>query len=190
MFAGHFGLAAAVKAKAPEVPLWALMIGTQLLDVAFVPLLLTGVETIEETDGGGYGGMIIHADYTHSLLGAIMIALLAGWLGRKFWGTRAGIALGGIVFSHWLLDLLMHREDMPLLPGNLGDLPLLGLGAWEFKGISVLLEVALLAVGFTMYMYSTLKRTERSKRGAAYLASGAMGVLLVFSLATDVFGLF
>jgi hypothetical protein len=56
MFAGHFGLAAAVKAKAPEVPLWALMVGTQLLDLAFMPLLLSGIETMDQTShGSGYG---------------------------------------------------------------------------------------------------------------------------------------
>ncbi len=86
MFAGHFGLVTAVKAKAPKVPLWALMLSTQLLDVIFVPLLLSGAETLEPVAGEGYGGSLIHADYTHSLAGALLLAFVAGWGTGKLWG--------------------------------------------------------------------------------------------------------
>lgn len=190
MFAGHFGLAAGIKAKAPEVPLWALMLGTQLLDVVFVPLLLTGVETMDEEHGNGYGELIIHAEYSHSLLGAIILSLLAGLLARKKWGKRAGGIIGAVVFSHWILDLVVHRADMPILPGNLGDLPLLGLGAWKFESLAIGLELLLLIVGFTMYSRALLSRTSDKKKSSAILASAVMGFLLVFSLITDVYGLF
>ena len=64
MIAGHFGFAAAVKSRERQVPLWALMLATQWLDVVFVPLLLLGVETLTPVPGtrGGYGEVIIHAD--------------------------------------------------------------------------------------------------------------------------------
>jgi membrane-bound metal-dependent hydrolase YbcI (DUF457 family) len=94
--------------------------------VIFVPLLLSGAETIEPIDGRGYGKMIIHADYTHSLIGALLLALLAGWLAKRLWGRRGGIVISSMVFSHWLLDLLVHRADLPILPGNPGNLLLLG----------------------------------------------------------------
>src|SRR5690242_6738588 len=118
MIAGHFGLAAGVKSQEPEVPLWALMLSTQLLDVLFVPLFLTGVETIQPVPGvPSYGGSIIHADYTHSLAGALGISLGAGLIANRFWGRRAGLVIGGVAFSHWMLDLLVHRADLPILPG-------------------------------------------------------------------------
>ncbi|OFD71090.1 hypothetical protein BWGOE8_50310 [Bacillus mycoides] len=60
MFAGHFGLAAVVKTKSPKLPLWALMLSTQLLDVIFLPLYVLGVETIEPINSNGYGEAIIH----------------------------------------------------------------------------------------------------------------------------------
>jgi membrane-bound metal-dependent hydrolase YbcI (DUF457 family) len=113
MFAGHFGLAAAAKAKTAEVPLWALMLGTQLLDVMFVPLYLANVETIVPV-GQGYGESLIHADYTHSLVGALVIAMLAGLVAARFWGRRGGFMLAAVVFSHWVLDLLVHRADLPV----------------------------------------------------------------------------
>ncbi|RKP54370.1 permease [Cohnella endophytica] len=192
MFAGHFGLAAGVRAKAPEVPLWALMLGTQLLDVAFVPLLLTGKETIDDSQHGtGYGKLIIHADYTHSLLGALVISILAGLVARKLWGARASLILAAVVFSHWILDLVVHRADLPLLPGNWGDLPLLGFGAWKFEGLSIGLELLILVIGFAMYFLSALKKSEDTqRRKAATLSSAVLGILLAFSLVTDITSLF
>ncbi|MCD9020364.1 permease [Cohnella silvisoli] len=191
MFAGHFGLAAGVRAKAPEVPLWALMLATQLLDVAFVPLLLTGAETMDDKGGSGYGELVIHADYSHSLLGALIIAFLAGLLAKRIWGGKAGRIIGAVVFSHWILDLVVHRADMPLLPGNLGDLPLLGFGAWRFEGASIALELILLAAGFVMYARSVLRKSSDGRgMNAAILSSAVLGTLLLFSLVTDVAGLF
>jgi hypothetical protein len=92
MIAGHFGLAAAVKGREPQVPLWSLMLATVWLDIVFVPLLILGVETIAVAEGeaAGYGHAIIHADYTHSLLGALLLSALFGWMSARHWGRRAG----------------------------------------------------------------------------------------------------
>lgn len=188
MFAGHFGLAAGVKAKTTKVPLWAIMLGTQLLDVAFVPLLLSGTETMEGE--GGYGSLIIHADYSHSLLGALIISLLAGLVARRPWGVQGGRVIAAVVFSHWILDLIVHRADMPILPGNLGQFPLLGLGLWKFSAFSAILEFLLIAIGFVMYLRSALKRVEGRSKTTAIVSSTVLGIVLVFSLITDVFSLF
>ena len=78
--AGPFGLAAAVKSKQLRLPLWSLMLATQLLDILFVPLLVLGVESIGVRPGkalgpASYDAALIHADYTHSLVGALNIAI-------------------------------------------------------------------------------------------------------------------
>ena len=127
MIAGHFGLAAAVKAGRPAIPVWTLMLATAWLDVVFVPLYLSGVETI---DGTGYGGGVIHADYTHSLVGALVLAALFGAVAAWRLGREAGLILGAVVFSHWLLDLVVHRADLPILPGNADELPTFGFGLY------------------------------------------------------------
>ncbi|QBD76343.1 permease [Ktedonosporobacter rubrisoli] len=195
MFAGHFGLAAAVKAKQPEVPLWALMLSTQLLDVIFVPLVLTGVESIDPIGKGGYGEAIIHANYTHSLVGALLIAGCAGLISWRLWGRKGGLLIAGMVFSHWLLDLLVHRSDMPILPGNLGHLPLLGFGLWGSRPISIALEGILIVVGGILYFSSALARArEHSTKlptnlKRALLAGSVMSLLLLLSLVTDVMGI-
>ncbi|OXM85078.1 metal-dependent hydrolase [Paenibacillus rigui] len=195
MFAGHFGLAAIVKAKRPEVPLWALMLSTQLLDVVFVPLYLSGIETIEPVAGDGYGEAVIHADYTHSLLGALVLAAVAGWIASRWQGKRIGSVIGAVVFSHWLLDLLVHRSDLPLLPGNLGQWPLLGFELWKYPVVSIGLEVALIALGAIFYFRNVLQRAgsadghRRSRAKTWALTSGiVMTGLLVLSLVTDVLG--
>ena len=140
MIAGHFGLAAAVKAREPSTPLWAMMLATAWLDVVFVPLFLTHVETVEPAPGAtaSYGGGIIHADYTHSLVGAVVLSAILGAAGWAIWNRRVGIVLGLVAFSHWILDLVVHRMDLPILPGNALDLPRLGFGLWQLPDVSAL----------------------------------------------------
>jgi hypothetical protein len=152
VIAGHFGAAAAVKAYQPRVPLWALMLATVWLDVLFVPLFAAGVETLDDSPGGGYGGSLIHAEHTHSLLGALLLSGLFGLVAARFWGRRAGIVLAATAFSHWVLDLLVHRPDLPLLPGNAGDLPLLGIGLWKVPAAVITLEFLLVIGGGLLYL--------------------------------------
>lgn len=154
MIAGHFGVAAAVKGKAPSVPLWLLMLACQWLDVVFVVLLAAGVEGLTPIPGsrpGAYGGAIIHADWTHSLVGALALsACFAAITGLRY-GRRSAIILGLVSFSHWILDVPMHRGDMPILPGDAGHLPRLGLGLWNHPVASAVLELALVVVGALLY---------------------------------------
>ena len=93
MVTGHFGLAAGVKSKEQFVPLWALMLATVWLDVLFIPLFAAGAETIDDAPGtdGGYGDVIIHADYTHSLVGAAIIAFVTGWVATRWWASEADV---------------------------------------------------------------------------------------------------
>src|SRR6266436_5076544 len=148
MIAGHFGFAALVKSRARQVPLWALMLATVWLDIVFVPLFLAGIETLKPVPGlrGGYGENIIHADYTHSLVGALVLSAIFGIAFAASWGRHCGLWLGLVSFSHWLLDLVVHRHDMPLLPGNLGRLPRFGFGLWQMRTGSVLAELGSIGV--------------------------------------------
>ena len=212
MFAGHFGLAAGVKAldstvlskrratgtaqsapSRPDVPLWALMLSTQLLDVMFVFMVIAGVESFG--GGAGYGQGWIHAYYTHSLTGALLLATGAGLLSARWWGRQGGLIIAATVFSHWLLDLLVHRPDLPILPGNLGGFPLLGFGLWNMPAVSIAIEALLVIGGAALYFASVLARargtaTNRAgERGSALVAGGVMSVLLVLSLATSVLGI-
>jgi len=153
VIAGHFGFAAGVKASQRQVPLWSLMLATAWLDVVFVPLYASGVETIESAPDAapGYGAAIIHADYTHSLLGAIVLSAIFGAVFAWFWGQRTGIVLGLVSFSHWVLDLIVHRPDLPLLPPAIADSPRLGFGLWRLPTASMVIELAIVLFGSFLY---------------------------------------
>jgi len=190
--AGHFGLAAAVKAKQPQVPLWSLMLATAWLDVLFVPLYIAGIERIEPapgTGGTGYGEGVIYADYTHSLVGALALGLLFGLIAAVPWGRRTGVVLGAVVFSHWVLDLLVHRGDMPILPGNFGDLPRLGFGLWQIPLAAAATELALVAIGAVLYGRAAARRAGPAAGGRSRLAAGATFAVGVLVLGLSVLGL-
>ncbi len=180
MIAGHFGFAAAVKSKATSTPLWALMLACQWLDVVFVPLLLAGVERFGAVPGtreGAYGGALIYADYTHSLVGALVLSAVFGGLAALRYGKQSGAVLALVSMSHWVLDLFMHRADMPILPGNAGDLPRLGLGLWRFPAASAALELALVVGGGALYWQAA--RRVAGRDGPLVTRANLCGALVI-----------
>ncbi len=202
MLAGHFGLAAAVKSRQPQLPLWSLMLASQLIDVLFLGTYALGIETYAPVPGtsGGYGNLIIIADYTHSLAGSLILSVLAAIVTWIFWGRRNGIIIGAMVFSHWVLDLLVHRGDMAILPGNAGDLPRLGFGLWQWPWVSAAIELGICLAGAYLYYHASARtaiQAERRREKAgeppagyrqnALVASIVLTVSLVGTLVGDVF---
>ena len=152
MIAGHFGFAALVKSRERQAPLWALMLATVWLDIVFVPLFVAGVETVAYVGRpGGYGAGIIHADYTHSLIGAIALSVVFGLAFGWRWGSRTAIVLGLVSFSHWVLDLLVHRADMPLFPGHDLNQFRFGIGLWRYAWTAASMELLLVVMGAWLY---------------------------------------
>jgi len=192
VIAGHFGLAAVVKSRERTVPLWALMLATAFLDVVFVPLYLAGIERIIPVPGtrGGYGEGIIHADYTHSLVGAVALAAAFGLVAAIPWGRRVGAVLGAVVFSHWLLDLVVHRMDLAILPGAAGGLPRLGFGLWEVPVAAAAVELALVVAGAYLYWRAALRTAPEPGRparpGRAHLVAACLLLAGIVTLALDV----
>jgi hypothetical protein len=194
MVAGHFGLAAGIKAREPAVPLWALMLATQWLDVVFVPLFVAKIETIEVLGGGkpGYGNGIIHADYTHSLVGAIVLAIVFALPAGLRWGRRAAVVLGAVVFSHWLIDLFVHLHDMPLLPGAPPGTPVFGFGLWRWPAVTAVAELALVLWGGLTYLRAAVgvaRTHDPAKLRRARAAGATVIVAGLVTLALNVAGL-
>jgi hypothetical protein len=193
MIAGHFGFAAIVKAREPAAPLWALMLATVWLDIVFIPLFLTGIETMTPVmpPHSGYGGSIIHADFTHSILGAVVLSVILGFAAGRLWGNRVGTVIGLVSASHWLLDLIVHRADMPILPGNVGGFPTLGLGLWRFPGPSIAVELALVILGAILYWRSAARVAKEAKRGhlSANMAALLIALCGAFVLTLDATGI-
>ena len=184
MIAGHFGFAAAVKSRETATPLWALMFACVWLDIVFVPLFVAGVETVQKAGDahGGYGALIIHADYTHSFVGMALLSAVLGGFAGLFWGRRSGIVIGLVAASHWLLDLFVHRADLPILPANIGNLPTFGFGLWRYPDGSAVIELALVLGGAWLYWRAAKRVVAAAGRGGRAAAISA-ALIAIFGLA-------
>jgi len=196
MVAGHFGLAAGIKKIAPRLPLWSLLLATFFLDVVFIFFAAGGMEKIIPVDPANpnaYGGSLIEAHYTHSLVGALLISAIAGLFAGWRWGKRGGYVIAGVVFSHWILDLIVHRPDLPILPGNFGDLPLLGFGLWQYPTVSAIVELALV-IGGTWFYYRAAKQAadasrDQKQQRRAMTSTVGVAVLLLLLLTSNILGM-
>jgi hypothetical protein len=185
MIAGHFGFAAMVKARERSAPLWMLMLASVWLDIVFVPLFVAGIETIQPVQGRlGYGSSLIHADYTHSIIGMLVLSAALGAIAWPKWGRRSAIVIGLVAVSHWALDLIVHRPDMPILPANALQLPLLGFGLWQMPTASAALELTLVLAGAWLYWRAARAVCLKAQRGMRLavivtLLIAASGILIL-----------
>jgi hypothetical protein len=178
MIAGHFGFAAIVKSREKSAPLWALMLATVWLDVVFMPLFLVHRETVQPIHPG-YGGLIIHADDTHSIVGMLALSAALGAMFLPRLGRRVALVIALVSASHWVLDLVVHRADMPVLPGNVGNLPYLGFGLWNHPLAAACVEFVLVAVGAILYWRAALEVWAKAGRNGR-LASLSAAMIATF----------
>jgi len=149
MFVGHYGVSLAAKRVAPTIPLWALFMAVQLLDVLWAPFILLGIEKVRIVPGITASNPLdlYYMPYTHSLLSALLWSAAALIVYRLFatWGPvgRAAFVVALAVFSHWILDFLVHRPDLPLYDNTAK----VGLGLWNVPAVAFALEAALLFGG-------------------------------------------
>jgi len=158
MFIGHFAVALAAKKAAPKVSLGTLILSAQWVDLLWPIFLLLGLEHVRIDPGNTAVTPLDFYDYpiTHSLAGAL------GWsaaLGLAYFAVRRTARGAGIVaaavFSHWILDALTHRPDLPLYPGST---TLVGIGLWNSLRGTVAVELAMFAIGIVLYLRSTQAR--------------------------------
>ncbi len=156
MFIGHFGLGLASK-KINQLPSLAVMfMAVQFLDLLWPIFCLTGIETFQIEAGNTKLTPLnfSHYPYSHSLLMAIFWGTVFGVFYYFFTKNRSGsVLLGLLVISHWLLDLFVHRPDLPITPFSEFKV---GLGLWNFPVIEILIEFGLFFSGTLLY-YNTVK---------------------------------
>ena len=165
MFIGHFAVAMAAKRAAPRASLGWLFLACQLPDLIWPVLLLAGIEraSIEPGNTAFTPLAFDHYPWSHSLLlVAIWGGLLAALYRSRGGLRRESFVLAALVVSHWLLDWITHRPDLPLVPGT-G--PRLGLGLWNSVVATLVVESVLFAVGVWIYSRATAPR-DRTGRWA------------------------
>lgn len=182
MFLGHFAVGFAAKRLAPRTSLGTLFLAAQFIDLLWPVFVLLGIERVRIAPGITTVVPLDfeHYPWSHSLLAVAVWALLFAavyFFLRRDW--RASLALGLAVLSHWLLDFLTHRPDLPLMPGG----ERVGLGLWNSLAGTLVVELSLFAVGVWLYLRATKPRDATGR-----WALVALIIFLVIIYAGNVFG--
>ena len=171
MFIGHFGVGFGAKPLAPRVSLGTLFIAAQFVDLLWPTLLLVGVERVRIDPEATVVTPLAFEFYpvSHSLLATLGWGLAIGFgyvLLRK---DRTGaLVLGGLVVSHWALDAIVHRPDLPLMPGGTTEV---GFHAWASLPLTLAFEVPLFLLGVWLYARATTPLSASGRWGFTALVT-------------------
>jgi len=177
VFIGHFAVGYASKKWAPDVSLAVLLAAPLLADILWPAFLLLDIEHVRITPGWTAVNALDLHDYpwSHSMLTLLAWGVLFGALVARAAGRRAGLVVFLGVLSHWLLDWVTHKYDMPLWPGG----PESGLYLWRSRAATWVVELALYAAGVWVWLRSTRARNRKGAVGAWVF----IVLMLVFYLA-------
>jgi FtsH-binding integral membrane protein len=185
MFIGHYALGLAAKRLVPRTSLGTLFAAPTLADLLWPIFLLLGWEHSHVVAGPNPFLTLWLDDipYSHSLFTLIVWGAVFGYLywsrhSRRRGDMRAATVIALLVVSHWVLDFVTHRPDMPLYPGGPG----LGLGLWNSPTATVIVEGLMLLVGVAMYT-----RVTRARDGIGRWGFWALITLLVLSYVSALF---
>ena len=181
MFIGHYALALAAKRAAPRASLGALFAATSFADLLWPLFLLLGWERAHIVPGPN-PFLTLWLDsmpISHSLVTLIGWGALFGFAYRTLTGDgRGGVIIALLVVSHWVLDFVTHRPDMPLYPGGRG----LGLGLWNSVSGTVVTESVMFAAGLWLYAAGT-----RARDGVGRYGFWALIAVLLLSYGASLF---
>jgi len=152
----HLAVAFAAKPLTPKAPLWTLLVVSEAIDLLCFGFFAIGIEHAGITHTDLTHGVRIVTDglfpWSHGLFMSVVWSLLAAGIAYLVWRDRQVSAIMGlVVFSHWVLDFIVHLPDLPLF---LDGSPKVGLGVWgSGPGLisSGILEIGLLLGGIMVY---------------------------------------
>jgi hypothetical protein len=155
MFVGHYGVSFAAKRVNGAIPLWVLFLAVQWLDVVWAPLVLLGIEKVRIVPGFTATNPLdlYYMPYTHSLIAALSWSVA----GTAFYqlltrtGWRTSRLIGLAIFSHWVLDFVVHAPDLPLYDNAMK----VGLGLWNRPALAFGLEATVLLLALLLYLQAT-----------------------------------
>ena len=182
MFLGHFGLAMGAKRWGAGVSLGILIFSTQWADLLWPLLVLGGIERVAIEPGITTVTPLDFVNYpwSHSLLMGLVWGVVIGGL-YYAWkrNPRGALLVGALVPSHWLLDLVVHRPDLPIWPGG----PEVGFGLWNSLLGTLVIEFGIFIAGAWLYVAFTGANDRVGKWGTYGLV-----VLLVLVYLGSTFG--
>lgn len=189
MFIGHYGIAFALKRYVPKTSLGILFICAQLVDILFFLFVPLGIEHLRIIPGFTEASPFDLYDYplTHSLLGAlawtIVVYLIVRFIPLRSsidssYRQRTALVLSALVFSHFLLDIIVHTPDLLLVPGF--DLAI-GLGLWNSIIVTIAVELAVLLVGCWIYLASTSSDSTPVGKFGMYVFIFALVIITILN---------
>jgi membrane-bound metal-dependent hydrolase YbcI (DUF457 family) len=179
MFIGHIALALAAKRATPRVSLAMLLIAAQWADILWPVLVAVGIEQVRIEPGNTAFTPLnfVSYPYSHSLATLALWGMVIGAAYRGIAGGRRTFwVLCALVVSHWVLDYVTHRPDMPLYPGS----SKYGLGLWNSVPATMTIEAAMYGAGLLIYLRSTRPRDGIGRW--AFLALAAL-LLVIYGFA-------
>ncbi len=184
MFVGHLAVGLVAKRIEPKLSLGTGVLAAMLVDLLWAIFLIAGIEHVHFKPGMGAGNYFDAYDIamSHSLLmGAVWAALFAAayFLRRHY--PRGAWILFAAVLSHWFLDFVSHRPDMPLAPGVHRYF---GLGLWNSIPATLIVEGGFWLVAIVLYI-----RATRPKNRAGVYAFWSVVALLTLAWYNNIAGL-
>jgi hypothetical protein len=155
MFAGHVGAALAIGRAERRVNVGVFIAAALLLDVVLWLLVLLGWESaVIPHDFARTHQAKFEFPYSHGLLASLVWSAMAaagfiGYARRQAARSRAAALVAAAVFSHWLLDALVHQPELPL--AGAGS-PLFGLGLWQSLPQALAVEAAIVLAGLVLFV--------------------------------------
>jgi hypothetical protein len=175
MFIGHYAVGLASKKLAPRASLGVLIAAPILLDLLWPIFLLLGWEHVSIEPNTNPFLRLAFDSYpiSHGLAAVLGWATLFAALYYGFTRYAAGaIVIWTGVISHWVMDYVVHRPDLPLYAGGTR---LVGLGLWNHRWAAIAVEAILFAAGIWIY----LRQTKAKDRIGVYAFWGFVGFLLL-----------
>lgn len=183
MFIGHFGVGLAAKKIESKPSLGTYFFASQFIDLLWPFFLILGIEEVRVAPGISEFTPLdfVYYPFTHSLAGVLFWAVIFGavyFLIKK--NYKAAILLGVLVLSHWILDLLTHIPDLPIIPG--ADVKV-GLGLWNSIPLTIFVEGSIFILGAFLYFSVT---NAKNKKGIYTLWSLLIFLVLIYIM--NIFG--
>jgi len=179
MFIGHFALGFALKRAAPRANLGWLIASVSFLDLVWPIFVLTDIERVEVDQGNTVFTPLdfVFYPYSHSLAAALIWSVIFAAVYLVFSKYKTGSVVMAVgVLSHWVLDAIVHRPDLPLYPGSERKI---GFGVWDSFPATLVIEIAMFGLGVWLYSAST-KAADRIGK-YAYFAFVIFLILVYFA---------
>jgi membrane-bound metal-dependent hydrolase YbcI (DUF457 family) len=160
MLVGHLAVGFAAKRVEPKISLGTLVLAAMFADFLWCIFMILGIEHVRFKIGKGAANYLEASKIavSHSLLmDSIWAALFAAayWLRRHY--VRGACVVFVAVLSHWLLDFVSHRPDMPLAPGLARYY---GLGLWTSIPATIVVEGGFWLLAILVYAHAAHPKTR------------------------------